>query len=461
MIPEQFKERMEMLLGEEYLPFLQSYEQENYSSLRLNTRKTNKEVFLSETDFSLEPVLWCDSGFYYRSEDKPGGHPFHAAGVYYIQEASAMAPVTYLSPKPGEKILDLCAAPGGKSTQIACELKGEGLLMCNEPHPKRAKILSENIERMGIDNALVTNETPQRLAAVFPSYFDRILVDAPCSGEGMFRKNEVAQTEWSLENVVLCAKRQAEILDCAKTMLKPGGRLVYSTCTFSPKENEETIGNFIKTHSDFSLVETKKWEGMAEGVPEWMEEPNQEIKKTIRLWPHKIKGEGHYIAVLEKKPTEENNSLLEKNTQKGLSQTEVAEYLSFSKEVLLTKLSGTYLKFGEQLYLAPKELPSIHKLKVVRPGLHLGTIKKNRFLPSHALALFLEPNQVQKSLILSPNSEEIKAYLRGETFPYEGENGWYLICVGEAKGEAYTIGWGKLSGGIIKNHYPKGLRKNF
>ena len=225
-LPEKFERRMQDMLGEAYPAFLRSYDMEKYQSLRINPLKGDKEKFLTLASFSMEQVPWEKNGLYYSITDQPGKHPWHEAGVYYIQEPSAMAPAAYLEAKPGERILDLCAAPGG-------------LLVCNEIHPQRAKILAENIERMGISNALVTNETPQKLAEVFDCFFDRVLVDAPCSGEGMFRKNEDAQTEWSPENVQLCADRQDEILDCADSMLKPNGRLVYSTCTFAPAENEE------------------------------------------------------------------------------------------------------------------------------------------------------------------------------------------------------------------------------
>lgn len=453
MLPIEFENRMKNMLGEEYAAFLASYDEKKWQSLRINTLKTEKKSFLLEKKFSLEPVAWCETGYYYGDGEQPGKHPYHDAGVYYIQEASAMAPGTYLEAQPGERILDLCAAPGGKSTQAACMLQGEGLLVCNEIHPARAKILSENIERMGVRNALVTNETPQALEKAFPLYFDRILVDAPCSGEGMFRKNEEARQEWSLANVELCASRQQEILQCAANMLKPGGRLIYSTCTFAPLENENMIGWFLKNHPDFTIKEIKKWDGMAAGEPAWMEEPIEEIKGTLRLWPHKLRGEGHYVAVLERDLS--GTVGREPVVEKGISEKECKEYLEFAKQYLKTPPKGKLIRFGEQLYIAPDELPSLHKLRVLRPGLHLGTMKKNRFEPSHALALALKPSEVKNSLQLLADGEEIRTYLRGETLSAKGEKGWYLICAGD-----YSIGWGKLSGDVMKNHYPKGLRKN-
>lgn len=483
MLPEQFLHRMQEMLGEEYDAFVDSFSQEKYQALRLNALKVaesgSRATELTDGNidggkqipFHLTPVSWAENGYYYEKDDLPGKHPYHEAGVYYIQEPSAMAPVTLLEARPGERILDLCAAPGGKSTQIAAALQGEGLLVANEIHPARAKILSENVERMGIRNACVTNETPQHLAQVFPEYFDRILVDAPCSGEGMFRKNEAACEEWSPENVALCGERQGEILDCAARMLKSGGRLVYSTCTFAPTENEDSICRFLIRHPEFSLVEIPKEKlGIeGDGVPEYLDEEcikeadncvnfkADDIKKTLRLWPHRIKGEGHYAAVLVKEGElpKGYRGLAPQGIQKGISEKELGEYPAFVKEFLRVELRGSYMKFGDNIYLIPDEMPDVKGLKVLRPGLHIGTLKKNRFEPSHALALALSPGDVVNVCNLSSTEATIHAYLNGQTFPAEGEKGWYVICV-----DGFSIGWGKLAGGIMKNHYPKGLRKN-
>ncbi len=440
MLPEKFLQRMQVMLGEEYGQFLASYDHDKYQALRVNTLKVPKESFLEKCSFDLCPVPWTENGFYYQATNQPGKHPYHEAGAYYIQEPSAMLPATLLEPRPGEKILDLCAAPGGKSTQIAAAMEGEGILICNEIHPARAKILSENIERMGIVNAMVTNETPQRLKEIFPDYFDRIMVDAPCSGEGMFRKNEEACEQWSEENVQMCADRQDEILDCAAVMVRPGGRIVYSTCTFAPLEDEGSVERFLSRHDDFIMI------------------------KDIRLWPHKVKGEGHYAAVLQRKGEVPKDyqcygrNGVEPGIPKGKNsfQKECGDYLAFEKEYLkgLKTSQGVFLKFGDQLYLCPHDMPATKGMKVLRPGLHLGTMKKNRFEPSHALALALKPEEVVYHWDFGADSPEIRDYLNGMTFPAEGEKGWYLITV-----DGYSIGWGKLSGGIMKNHYPKGLRK--
>ena len=377
---------------------------------------------------------WSENGFYYEKEDTPGKHPYHDAGVYYIQEPSAQMPGSLLNALPGERILDFCSAPGGKATQIASSMKGEGLLVCNEYVPNRAKILSENIERMGIKNALVINETPSHLAQLFPSFFHRIMVDAPCSGEGMFRKNEEAKNEWSLENVQICADRQDEILDAAATMLLPGGRIVYSTCTFAPDENEGSVSRFIERHPDFHLVESH------------------------RLWPHKVKGEGHFVAVLERDGEYNIDAISFATTgiEKGIRIKECKEFLTFIKDTIKEDIipeNGKYIKFGDQLYLVPEYMPGLKGMKVLRPGLHLGTILKNRFEPSHALALSLEPDNVNYTYELE-SIDAARAFISGNTFSAEGEKGWYLITI-----HGYSIGWGKLAGGTMKNHYPKGLRK--
>ncbi len=452
-IPEDFKIKMKTLLQDDYPSFLQSFEQESEQGLRINLLKTNAETFRKHLDFKLEPVPWCPIGFYYSKEDRPGKHPYHAAGVYYIQEPSAMSVVEFLEPKPGDMILDLCAAPGGKSTHIAAYMQGEGLLVSNEIHPSRVKALSENIERCGVTNALVTNETPERLAPRFPAFFDRILVDAPCSGEGMFRKLDEACEDWSGEKIEHCASMQADILEAAATMLKPGGILVYSTCTFSPEENEKTVARFLEKYPSFELEEIPFVAGMQPGRPDWAS-GEEILSRTIRLWPHQLKGEGHFVARLRKNDGPEAlDRKSSKQAKVDKQAMKVFEEFCHSTLTFDWEFSGEYLLFGEQLYAAPSEMPSIDKLKVTRPGWHLGTIKKSRFEPSHALALGLKKSQANH-LAFSPKEESILRYLRGEALMVESAGkGWTLVCV-----DAFPIGWGKLSDGQLKNHYPKGLR---
>ena len=471
-LPSAFKERMKEMLGEEYGAFIESYDRERTQGLRLNLLKTEPEAFLSKSPFRLKPIPWVGEGFYYGAGERPGRHPWHEAGVYYIQEPSAMSVVTFLDPRPGDKVLDLCAAPGGKTTQIASRLHGEGFLLSNEIHPARAKILSQNVERMGVKNAVVTNEDSGHLAEYFPEFFDKIVVDAPCSGEGMFRKEEIAVQEWTPENVLHCASRQQEILANAAVMLKPGGRLVYSTCTFAPEENEKSICRFLAAHPEFFIEETPEYEGLSRGVPQWgCAEPGAEgcpeLARTIRIWPHRTDGEGHYIAVLRKQgePGEKKRKVPKYYSDKKA----LTDYAAFCEETFAEPERWTkrkeYVLFGEQLYLLPPEMISFEGLRVLRPGLHLGTLKKNRFEPSHALALALWAEEVHLSRNVAAASEEAAAYLKGETLEAEipeeapgkekkPAKGWALVTV-----DGYSLGWGKLTGGILKNHYPKGLRK--
>ncbi len=478
ILPEEFKSRMQDMLGEAYPAFIRSYETTSHSALRINTLKGTREQFLDKAVFSgLREVAWEENGFYYSKQQsvvRVGKHPLHEAGVYYIQEPSAMVPAAYLEAKPQERVLDLCAAPGGKSTQTACYMQNQGILVCNEIHPVRAKILSENIERMGIRNALVTNETPQRLAEVFGGYFDRVLVDAPCSGEGMFRKNQEAVAEWNLENIQLCAERQDEILDCADRMLRSGGRLVYSTCTFAPEENEGSIARFLMRHPDYHVLAVPLYSGMAAGNPQWAWIHNSvltqqlepqcraSLEHTIHLFPHLVEGEGHFLAVLHKAGEAESNiqRFPPKGIQMGIKAKEVKEFFQFQKESLNLDLTegrdNCLLRFGDQLYLMPLDMPSINQIKVLRIGLHLGTLKKNRFEPSHALALALNREEAKYTMELyQGDNTAAQAYLSGQVLPFEGEKGWRLITY-----MGYSIGWGKGAGQTMKNHYPKGLRKN-
>lgn len=533
MLPEQFTNRMKEMLKEEYEEFAACYGEDHAHSLRINTLKGTKEEYDRTSVFQnrevlKEQVAWEENGFYYEDSLQPGKHPFHEAGVYYIQEASAMAPAAICRRATpdfgkstesgyekngnganeqaegedmdalkfrGERILDLCAAPGGKSTQMAAAMAGRGILFSNEIHPTRAKILAENVERMGIVNDIVLNHDPKVLAERFPSYFHRILVDAPCSGEGMFRKNEEAVDQWTPENVRMCAQRQEEILECAYTMLMNGGILVYSTCTFAPEEDEGMIAHFLKKHPDMKLLPVPLVGGMMPGAAygeTYVEAKEQrispELTKTVRLWPHKVKGEGHFAALLQKEGTahrdvnaetaaagrefpgrqKEEYRKQDKHNRKGNAgkgkdknggmAEAIAAFEKFESETLNPswregKERTSYLAFGDQLYLVPEGTPDLHGLKVLRPGLHLGTCRKDRFEPSHALALSLKSKDVKDIIDLSV--EDAIKYIEGYTFPVKDRKGWCLVTV-----EGYSLGFGKAAGGSLKNHYPKGLRKS-
>ena len=429
MLPEAFLERMKHQLGAEYPDFLNSLERPRAVALRFNPLKGAAPTL----DFVGENVPWEPMGHYYDLDARPGLHPYHEAGVYYLQEASAMAPVFLLDPQPGEKILDLCAAPGGKTTQIAGRMGGEGLLVCNEINPKRAKILSRNIERLGVPNALVLNEHPERLAERFVGFFDRVLVDAPCSGEGMFRKEEAAVTDWSQETVEMCARRQAEILHSAAAMLRPGGRLVYSTCTFAPEEDEMAVAAFLESHPEFT--------------PEVIEAPWFVPVENggHRLWPHKLLGEGHFAAILRKAEGEYDE------TAPMAGEKLPKEWLDFAKALNIDLPAGKALFFGQNLFWAPEDLPDIRRLKVLRPGLELGEVKKGRFEPAHHLALWLK--DCANDLSFPADSAEIREYMHGNVLP-GSVKGWCLVKAGD-----YSLGWAKGDGTQLKNHYPKGLRR--
>ena len=429
MLPEVFLERMKHQLGDEFEDFLKSLERPRAVALRFNPLKGDAP----QLPFVMDNVPWEPQGFYYDPNTRPGLHVFHEAGVYYLQEASAMSAVALLDPQPGERICDLCAAPGGKTSQIAGRMMGEGFLLCNEWSPKRAKILSRNMERMAVSNCLVTNEDTSVLAARFPGAFDRVLIDAPCSGEGMFRKEEAAVTDWSQETVEMCARRQAEILHNGAQLVRPGGRLVYSTCTFAPEENEMAVEQFLQTHPEFT--------------PEHVEAPwfAPAGEGCYRMWPHKLLGEGHFAAVLRKVGDEECEYTSIQGTKLP------REWLAFAKELGINLPAGQAIQFGQSLYWVPEGMPDLRRLKVERPGLELGVVKKDRFEPSHALALWLKTcKNVQD---YPADSEEMAKYIRGDVVPSE-KKGWCLITA-----DGYSIGWGKGDGRVLKNHYPKGLRR--
>lgn len=396
-----------------------------------------------------------------------------------MQEPSAMIAAELLGARPGECIADLCAAPGGKSTQIAGKMQGKGLLVCNEYVPARAQVLAQNIERMGIRNCVILQESADRIAGRFPLFFDRVLVDAPCSGEGMFRKEEQALLQWSPENVGMCAGRQREILEEAAKILKPGGMLVYSTCTFSEAEDEAVIGDFLREHEEFLADDTILSEELVRtgvcpgGLP-----------GTVRMWPHKLCGEGHFVARLirknkgeevysgkkaikneayypEKKSRRRDRSTGEpagnrKPGERGSVQEKQNLFEAFCRQYLdeeyLHKLeeSGKFVWNKEHLFLVPGKLPELDGLRVVRAGLHLGEAKKGRFEPSHTWAMTLGKEDVRQSM----ETGNPAAWLRGETEENRGYQGWILMLQ-----QGRALGWGKAGGNTVKNHYPKGLRK--
>lgn len=454
-LPAEYLEQMETLLGAEYSAFRKTYDHDPTRGLRINTLKIAVEEGLQRLPFSLSPIPWCNEGFFYNHEkDRPGKHVYHAAGLYYIQDPSAMAPVVALDPQPGERILDLCAAPGGKTTQIAAKMKGFGTLVANEIHPQRIKALAENLERCGIHNVVLLNETPHRLTKRFTSFFDRILVDAPCSGEGMFRKDPDVCTRWSVRATYKCAEVQLQILEAAAPMLRAGGTLTYSTCTFNPVENEGVLHQFLEKFPEFRLRSVPHADKFLPGRPEWVN-AQEDLRHSARLWPHHVRGEGHFIAVLEKMDGSVHRPS-RSNTFPAVPRKTLHQFHSFARENLTASVSDqTYTLFGNHLYQIPADdLPPLDGLKVERPGLYLGQIKRNHFLPAHTLAMALTtPDQFQRSVSFTPGDPQLYSYLRGEALPYSGEKGWTLVTV-----DTFPLGFGKASGGLLKNHYPKWLR---
>jgi NOL1/NOP2/sun family putative RNA methylase len=454
-LPPAFLERMQRLLGEEYAAFLESYQQPTCAGLRVNTLKITPGAFQTISPFPLSPVPWCPSGFTidYKQQPPPGKHPLHAAGVYYLQEPSAMAAAELLRPHPGERVLDMAAAPGGKTTHLASLMTGQGTLVANETHPQRVWELAENLERWGARHCVLLNETPERLAGPFRDYFDKVLLDAPCSGEGMFRKSDVARREWTPQHVVGCAVRQSAILKETALLVRPGGVLAYSTCTFAPEENEAVIARFLSEQPQFELMETPAtFPGAEPGRPEWVQIDEPSLRNAVRFWPHRMMGEGHFIAVLRRKEIAAH--MRHRPWRAPLISNEAANLLKdFATANLLEAFDNSSLaQIGSYVYSIPEGLPDLGGLKRIHTGLWLGIVKKERFEPSHALAMTLRLGSVQQDVPVEP--DEAAAYLHGETLQRSGPDAWVLVSA-----DGFPLGWGKRVKGVVKNYYPKGLRR--
>ena len=454
-LPIAFVRRIQEQLGPDAAAYFAAMEEPWHRGLRLNPMKPLPADHPLHSDL-LEPVPWHDGGWYLHNDSTLGAHPLHEAGAYYIQEPSAMTAVSVLNPQPGERVLDLCAAPGGKSTQIAGMLAGEGLLVCNEPVPSRAKILSRNIERMGIRNALVVSADPDQLCAKWQNCFDAILVDAPCSGEGMFRRHPETRLEWDEQSPAGCAARQTRILNAAVQMLKPGGRLVYSTCTLNLVENEQVVSQLLDEHSELICVPFSLPVGQGENAAV-MEAPDG----MLHLYPHQFKGEGHFVAQVRKAAEDASgdDAVAADMTdflpaEQQLSKPDkamLAAYAAFRKAFGGT-LPEANAQFGDMLIVAP-DLPPLKGLKVLRAGLQLGSMKGKVFTPDHALAMGLPAGGGYPAVAV--DEAQAAAYQRGETLSVpEGISGYCLVTL-----DGLALGFGKASDGQVKNHYPKGLRR--
>lgn len=458
-LPAAFLEKMQKLLGEkEYQELVAALNGQRQYGLRVNTLKISVEEMQGLLPNMSEKVPWTTDGFYLGSDETPGRHPYYHAGLYYIQEPSAMLPGQILGAQPGEKVLDLCAAPGGKTVQIAAAMKGKGLLVSNDINSERVKALVKNIELCGVRNAIVLNESPERIAQRFEGYFDRVIIDAPCSGEGMFRKDEAAARSWESFKCERCTKLQEPILQSADLLLKPGGTLVYSTCTFSPEEDEQMIKGFIDKHCQYELVDIPKVAGIEGGRPQWAG-GDESLSRAARLWPHRVRGEGHFVAKLVKKPLgrRSENSTGDYNVQNEavLKYEELpASFRAFVEDNMNYLPDGVFLMKGQNIYHLPQTPPKLDGLKTAKFGWFLGSTANNKFEPSHSLVTALDSKAFKRVVDLKAGSREINSYLKGETLMLEGPKGLSAVCV-----DGYTVGWAKQTGDMLKNMYPKGWRR--
>ncbi|MBQ3385225.1 MAG: RsmB/NOP family class I SAM-dependent RNA methyltransferase [Erysipelotrichaceae bacterium] len=435
-LPEEYLSEMKQLLKDDFRNYTESLSMPSFNGLRVNTSKISVEDFLKISPFHLEPVPWCKEGFYYQEEDRPSTHPYYHAGLYYLQEPSAMSPGAFLPVEPDDVVLDGCAAPGGKTTQLACRLS-KGLLVSNDISASRQQATLKNVERHGFQNVWVTSSD---ISAFTQDTFDKILLDAPCSGEGMFRKDPSLISSWVSRNHEYYRPIQKELIDKAAFLLKDGGMILYSTCTFNPKENEEVIQYALTEHPELSLVKINKHPLFADGI--------SGLEECARLYPFRLNGEGHFMALLQK--------------QGQSKKAEDIIYPSFENEAVerfVSLINRDYSKesifcIGEKVYHSNHRIDT-SGIMTLRSGLLLGTLKKNRFEPSQHLAMSLKAEQFSQTVNLSAADERTERYLRGETITYETPyRGWVLVCV-----DGYPLGFAKAEGNKLKNKIEAGHRK--
>ena len=455
-LPEQFENKMKEILKDEFSAYIACYDEPRYYGLRVNTNKISVEKFKEICPFEIKQIPWIENGFYYDGENVvPSKHPYYFAGLYYLQEPSAMTPANRLPVEPGDRVLDVCAAPGGKATELGAKLDGTGVLVCNDISNSRAKGLLKNIEVFGIGNVLVLSEEPGKLESYFPEYFDKILIDAPCSGEGMFRKDKKMVKAWEEHGPEFFANIQKSIILQAARMLKPGGMMLYSTCTFDGRENEGMIEHLIETYPEFEILDMSPYDGFCPGMPELTKSGKEDFAKTVRIFPHRMQGEGHFLALLRK--GKENQVTQLKAAKKGIKKLpeDLAEFLKdISWEIDALRLDI----HGERVYYMPDDIPDVKGIRFLRTGLLLGELKKNRFEPSQALAMCLKKDEYKKTIDLSVDDDRIRRYLKGETLEVDDlvkskDKGWYLVCV-----DSFPLGFGKLGNGTLKNKYLPGWR---
>lgn len=459
-LPQKFCDEMKRILGDEYEDYLLSMNDRRKYGLRVNTSKISVEEFEKICPFKVSRIPYVTNGFYYEEDIQPAKHPYYFAGLYYLQDPSAMTPASRLPVKEGDVVLDLCAAPGGKATELAAKLNGTGLLVANDISSKRAKALLKNIELFGVENSFIVTEYPAKLKEYFTSFFDKILIDAPCSGEGMFRKDPSMIKAWEQNGPEFYAKLQREILEQALPMLKDGGMLLYSTCTFSPMEDEGSVEYLLSLDEHLELVEMEGYSGFVKGNPSLISSTDMELEKCVRIFPHKLDGEGHFLALLQKKDSM-SGSISYSEKRKGLKGEEKELFDAFA-ENLNRKFENERLESKNgMIYYMPQGLPGMRGLRFLRSGLFLGEIKKKRFEPSQSLAMALKAQDYKKIINLSTDDERVFRYLKGETLVLtesdvsieEKSSGWYLVCV-----DGFPLGWGKVAGLTLKNKYHPGWR---
>jgi len=435
-LPKQYLNNMQELLKDEYDDYLNSFNRQQYYGLRINTNKISVDEFLKISPFSLKPIPWTNDGFYYDINEKPSKHPYYYAGLYYLQEPSAMLPAEVLPVNENDIILDACSAPGGKSSKLANKLNGSGLIISNDISVSRLKVVLKTIETQGITNSIIMAEDISKIDR-FDEAFDKILVDAPCSGEGMFRKDKELIKTWRNDDYYPTLQKQ--ILAKAITMLKPGGQLVYSTCTFNPKENEEVIEYVLDKYPELSLQPIKRFDGFASGI-------SDKTKECVRLYPHRINGEGHFVALLHKQGNLKTNNI---------SQSINKPDLDILNDIDDNFFKGNIVIRENKYYLEPNHNLSLDGLRIIRSGLYLGEIKHDNFEPSQALAMALNINKYGKILNLDMDDPRVLKYLKCETLNVKdiNEDGYYLICI-----EDKPLGFAKLNKGIFKNKYPSNYR---
>lgn len=451
VLPELFVNEMKEILLDEYEDYLKSYKHQRMYGLRVNTNKISIEEFEKICPFEIKKIPWIPNGYYYNGkEEHPAKHPYYYAGLYYLQEPSAMTPASRLKVEPGDIVLDMCAAPGGKATELGTKLKGEGLLIANDISNSRAKALLKNIELFGISNIFVVNETPDKLLTYYEEYFDKILIDAPCSGEGMFRKDPSIISSWERKGPDFYANIQREIIVQAVKMLKRDGLLLYSTCTFSSVENEGIIKYLLEQDDQLELVEMEGYEGFGKGRPDLVD-GSEELSKCVRIWPHKMEAEGHFMALLHKKGEKPLSQISKIKYEMTKTDSNVLD--EFLQKVYMN-IDRNYIELkGQRVLYVSKYMRNLRGIRFLRSGLLLGELKKNRFEPSQAFAMALKATEFDSIVNLSSNDHRVIKYLKGDTLDISDiavnrTSGWQLVCV-----DNYPLGWAKLNNGMLKNKY--------